>query len=809
VEKRATLAPGGSTWLVEFIESEGEALAGRDGSETAAKLLLATLGSLGAIRPDLRTSYVQGKKAIGSGANAEVFKAELRKFSSRKGGDGFVCPADPEEVKKLAAADAGAEASSPVAIKVLNPIADANGDDQKLAETICREVALVAASQGHPNIVKLFGLFRAPHKATPQKEDKEPKQDAQAPREPQEVMSWSIAMEFCDCGDLFDAVVKKCFSEEHAMKMMTGLLGALVHIHSRGIIHRDVKVENVLLRHDGQPVLADFGVACRDTDSEERSPRCGSPGYAAPEILCGAPYDVKVDVFSTGVVLHFMLSGKTPFQGSCVASTLRRTVRQEVDYKHRHFATVSDATKDFGLKLLQKSPKARPSAEAALAILVASAAQETLKLARDLHEKLEVSPKEVEVRWANKVGTTDLQEEAKVLEAKAPSQPRSTEPGPRSDLMKKEKETRSTAVPSSVSTSTTVADVRDGRRSFLDGPSVSSMSMTHANSNGSTGHHVVRRSLLNRPLRRQVSEAADGTKSAELPNRGDRKPSFDIVYQTADGDGEQRGTRGSFHQIRSSFGSTFRRLVRGPKDDVKTQSGLSAASVATSVARPPQKAVPHQFNTDKTGDSHRKLRFRSIGQGQKARAGEANNQDDAHDAREGGDQKPVTGEKEAGARDDDMPDYPFQGQSLSDYEGRATWNRDSRQVSDREDMDWKSWGSFSSFTSSVCRGSFSSAARRHFSVGSDSVGHRDSMHSVVSSDGGVAPRLRHPGHLPHGIGKVASARTREPSDEIKDDDGDDDRLTTMGWSPSDGCTSSPSDGCESLEPCAIRCRGRR
>ena len=87
-----------------------------------------------------------------------------------------------------------------------------------------------------------------------------------------------------------------------------------------GIVHRDVKAENIVLSEHGAAVLSDFGIAARLTDQEAMGQRCGSPGYAAPELLTPKErYCEKVDVFAVGVVLYFLLSCMLPFSGADIA----------------------------------------------------------------------------------------------------------------------------------------------------------------------------------------------------------------------------------------------------------------------------------------------------------------------------------------------------------------------------------------------------------------------------------------------------------------------------------------------------------
>lgn len=169
-----------------------------------------------------------------------------------------------------------------------------------------------------------------------------------------------LVTELAENGDLFDKIVKQGkFPQREAQKVVGALTEALYYCHSKYIIHRDIKPENVLLSGDNVK-LCDFGFAKQLSDRSEQSvDSCGTPGYAAPEILDGKPYGLEVDVFSLGVVAYIMLCGYPPFP---MKLSQLRTHRFNVRFPSKDWGHIDPSVKELISKMLHITPSHRPSA---------------------------------------------------------------------------------------------------------------------------------------------------------------------------------------------------------------------------------------------------------------------------------------------------------------------------------------------------------------------------------------------------------------------------------------------------------------
>jgi serine/threonine protein kinase len=123
-------------------------------------------------------------------------------------------------------------------------------------------------------------------------------------------------MEYVSNGELFDYIVGKGrLHEQEARKLLQQIISAVEYCHTNGVAHRDLKPENLLLDSQNNIKMADFGLSARLADGKFLSTSCGSPNYAAPEVIDGDLYaGPEVDVWSTGVILFAMLCGRLPFE---------------------------------------------------------------------------------------------------------------------------------------------------------------------------------------------------------------------------------------------------------------------------------------------------------------------------------------------------------------------------------------------------------------------------------------------------------------------------------------------------------------
>ena len=175
--------------------------------------------------------------------------------------------------------------------------------------------------------------------------------------------SYYSVMEYCEKGELFNYIVdKKRLSENESAFFYYQIIQGLEYIHSLGIVHRDLKPENLLLSKEHLLKIIDFGLSNYFTKGQQEllNTPCGSPCYASPEMVGGKKYDgMKIDIWSTGIILFAMLCGYLPFEDKNNDVLFDKILECKVDFPD----FLSDEPKDLINKILVVDPEKRITIE--------------------------------------------------------------------------------------------------------------------------------------------------------------------------------------------------------------------------------------------------------------------------------------------------------------------------------------------------------------------------------------------------------------------------------------------------------------
>ena len=179
-----------------------------------------------------------------------------------------------------------------------------------------------------------------------------------------------IVMELMEGGDVFHRIGNlKRYNEEIARSLCQKLLEAIAYCHSRSIAHCDLKPTNLLLKSkidDSSVMLADFGFADYVFAPKTLTRNCGTPFFLAPEVVRSEPHDKRADMWSVGVVIYCILSGKLPFMASRSIDLFKVILTGTFGFDDEAWENVSDEAKDLICNLLVIDPCKRLTASEAL-----------------------------------------------------------------------------------------------------------------------------------------------------------------------------------------------------------------------------------------------------------------------------------------------------------------------------------------------------------------------------------------------------------------------------------------------------------
>ncbi|KZV57042.1 CBL-interacting serine/threonine-protein kinase 7-like [Dorcoceras hygrometricum] len=220
-----------------------------------------------------------------------------------------------------------------VAIKVIDKAATV---DAAMEPRILREVSAMRRLHHHPNILKLHEVMASKSKIY-------------------------LVMELAPGGELF-AKLNRCrrFSESTSRRYFQQLVSALRFCHQNGVVHRDIKPQNLLLDRKGELKISDFGLSALSEQKRDGLiyTACGTPAYTAPEVVYRTGYDgEKADAWSCGVLLYVFLVGRIPFDDSNLPNMYRAMHRREFEFPE----WISKSAKSIIYKLMDPNPKTRLS----------------------------------------------------------------------------------------------------------------------------------------------------------------------------------------------------------------------------------------------------------------------------------------------------------------------------------------------------------------------------------------------------------------------------------------------------------------
>lgn len=209
--------------------------------------------------------------------------------------------------------------------------------DNRSATRLRREISILKICK-HENIVALKDIYET-------------------------IDKYYIVTEYVQGGSLFVWIKQRGFrvSEEIAKDIIRQIALAVDYLHSLGIVHRDIKLENILLDTSAgiKPKIIDFGLSCILGPGQHSQEAVGTLKYASPELISRIPYRETPDVWGIGVILYILLTGKIPFYGENDQEIANRILKKKIDLDNERWAGISKEAKDVVLRLLTRKANER------------------------------------------------------------------------------------------------------------------------------------------------------------------------------------------------------------------------------------------------------------------------------------------------------------------------------------------------------------------------------------------------------------------------------------------------------------------
>ena len=230
------------------------------------------------------------------------------------------------------------------AMKKINKVKENEIDDMEIKNEID-----ILSKLDHPNIVKIIEFYSTPK-------------------------AYYIITDFCSCGELYNQL-KHEYTENQLAVLFYQVLSGLSYLHSKNIVHRDLKLENILISEIEKDnntndkyfwvKIIDFGTAKIFEKNKNEKAVVGSSYYIAPEVL-HKNYNEKCDTWSIGVILYMLIVGKAPFDGQNDEEIIENIEKGEFNSKHKKLLNSSFEVQDLLKKLLEINVNKRLSSSDAL-----------------------------------------------------------------------------------------------------------------------------------------------------------------------------------------------------------------------------------------------------------------------------------------------------------------------------------------------------------------------------------------------------------------------------------------------------------